>query len=67
MFNIDEIGDRIAGRTTELIMRWIDICTDPAAHKLASESAIATNSHAHRDQLVTVWIEQCATLPRTAH
>lgn len=49
-------------RTPELIMHWFDVCTDPGAHKGTGGSAIATNPHAHRDQLVAVWIEQGATL-----
>jgi hypothetical protein len=44
--------------TPELIMHWIDVCTDPAAHRDTGGSTIATNPLTHRDQLVAVWIEQ---------
>ena len=29
--------------TPELIMHWIDVCTDPAAHRDTGGSTIATN------------------------
>ena len=65
MLNIAEFSDRTAGRpeighphTPELIMHWIDVCTNPAAHRDTGGSTIATNPPTHRDQLVAVWIEQ---------
>ena len=74
MLSIAEFGDRTAGRpvidhphTQELIMHWIDACTDPGGHKVAGDSTIATNSVTQRDQLVAVWIEQGTDLPPTAY
>jgi hypothetical protein len=71
MFSIAEFGDHTAGHprighSPELIMHWIDVCTDPAAHRVTAGSTVASNSLTHRDQLVAVWIEQDASLPRTA-
>jgi hypothetical protein len=72
MLNIAESGDRAAGHPEmghphipELIMHWIDVCTDPGAHTASAGSTIAANSIAHRDQLVAVWIEEGATQQRT--
>ena len=48
----------------ELIMHWMDVCSDPAAHKDPGASKFASNPRAHRDQLVAVWIER-VTLPQT--
>lgn len=71
MMNIAEFDGRAAGRSgtehphrQQLIMHWIDACTDPEAHRLAAASKIATNPITHRDQLVAVWMEQAATPPR---
>ena len=65
MLNITEFGSCTTGRpgmghlhSSELIMHWIDVCTDPAAHGDTRESTIAANSLNHRDQLVAVWIEK---------
>jgi len=65
MLNHADFGDHTAGRlgvghryTPELIMHWIDECTDPAAHRVIGGSTTATNPLVHRDQLVAVWIEQ---------
>ena len=72
MLNIADVDDRTAGRlgmghphAPELIMHWVDVCTDPAAHRTTGGSSIATNRVTLRDQLVAVWIEQGASLPRT--
>ena len=51
--------------TPELIIHWIDVCTNPAAHKVTGGSNTVTNPLTHRDQLAAVWIEQDVTLPRT--
>lgn len=51
--------------TPELIMHWMDICTDPEAHRETRLSTAVRNPLTHRDQLVAVWIEQGATLPLT--
>jgi hypothetical protein len=63
--NISEVGGWPTGaagmgypHNTELIMHWIDVCTDPAAHNITDDSALVTISSTHRDQLVAVWIEQ---------
>lgn len=73
MFGIAESGDRTAGQpgighphSPELIMHWIDVCTDPAAHRVTAGPTVAANSLTHRDQLAAVWVEQGASLPRTA-
>ena len=46
----------------ELIMHWIDVCTDPVAHSVTGPTKVGTPSITHRDQLVAVWIEQGATV-----
>ena len=77
MLNLTESGDPAAGcpekgylRTPELIMEWIDICADSAAHTGAGGLTIGANAHAHRDQFVAVWvavwIEEGAIPPPTA-
>jgi hypothetical protein len=73
MLSIVDSGDRTAGRpgmghlhTPELIMHWIDACTDPGAHVITGGATIATNPLTHRDQLVAEWIEQGTSLSRTA-
>jgi hypothetical protein len=65
MSNINEFCGRTGGRprighshTPELIMHWIDVCTNPAAHGVTGRSTVAANSLNHRDQLVAVWIEK---------
>ena len=73
MLSLAEFGDSTAGRpiiehphTPELIMHWIDACTDPRGHRVAGDSTIATNPVTHQDQLVAVWIEQDTGLPASA-
>ena len=73
MLNIDEFGGRTEGcpgnghdHFSELIMHWIDLCTDPVAHTSTTSSTIAATPHAHQDQLVAVWIEDGSALPGTA-
>ena len=67
--NIPEVDKRTGRRepgdphSPELIMHWIEVCTDPAAHRVSGGSPVATNSVTHRDQLVAEWTEQGATLP----
>jgi hypothetical protein len=70
--NIAESGDRAAGHPgmghshiPELIMHWMDVCTDPEAHTATDGPTIAANPLAHRDQLGAVWIEEGTTRQRT--
>lgn len=63
MLSIAEFGDRAAGRpviehphTPELIMHWIDACTDPRGHGATGDSTIAANPVTHENQLVAEWI-----------
>jgi hypothetical protein len=71
MLNPANSGDRAAAHTgmghphaPELIMRWIEACAVPEAHRVRGESTIAGNPLTHRDRLVAVWIEQAAAQPR---
>jgi hypothetical protein len=64
MSSIAEFGDRTTGhpviehpRRPELIMPWIEACTDPRAHMVIGDSNIATNPITHPNQLMAVWIE----------
>jgi hypothetical protein len=45
-----------------LIMHWVDVCSDPAAHKVTDGPAFANRSVTHRDQLVAVWSDKGASL-----
>jgi hypothetical protein len=76
MLNLTELDNPAAGllefgytHTPELIMQWIDICTEPAAHRSTDGSTIVANARLHRDELVAewvaVWIEQGAIPPPT--
>ena len=72
MTNIAEFDLRAAERTgtehlhpRQLIMHWMDKCTDPEVHRIAAASNLVANPITHRDQLVAVWMEQAAALPRT--
>ena len=71
MLNPADFGGRTAAgpgmghpHTPELIMHWIEVCADPEAHRVRSESTIASNPLTHPDQLVAVWMEQGAARPR---
>jgi hypothetical protein len=71
MLNLVRCGGHSAGRpgmghprASELIMHWMDVCTDPRARTGAG--TVAATSLTHRDQLVAVWIEQDTTLPQSA-
>ena len=73
MLTTAEFGDRTAGdpliehpHSPELIMRWIDACTDARGQRVAGDSMITTNPVTHRDQLVAVWVEQTTGLPPIA-
>ena len=48
----------------QLIMHWIDACTDPKAHRVATATSIAASPITHHDQLVAVWMEQTSVLPQ---
>ena len=52
-------------RYSELIMRWVDACTDRRACTDTAQSAVAPRSPTNRDQLVAVWVEENTTLLRT--
>ena len=52
-----EVGHRPASR---VIMHWVEACPDPGAHGAPGESSIATDHRAHRDQLVSVWVDGSA-------
>ena len=59
-------GESAHSHPPGLIMHWIDVCTDPAVHRVAGGSPVDANSVTHRDQLVAKWIEPGATLLRNA-
>ena len=67
MLNIAEFDDRTAGRsgmghphTSELIMHWVNACSDSADQRITGGSSISIHRRTHPNQLVAVWIEQGA-------
>lgn len=72
MSNIANFDDRTARRsemghphTQELIMHWVNACSDSPDQRITGGSGVAIHRRTHPNQVVAVWIEQGATLLRT--
>jgi hypothetical protein len=50
--------------TPELMMRWIDVCTDSRLTGTSRTTDISNHSIAHPHQLVAIWIEQGVSPPQ---
>lgn len=68
MLNIGEFVDSTAWpsqiehhHTPNMLMHWIDVCTEPLAQTAPGVRSVAKNSVAHQDHLVAVWVEQSET------
>lgn len=66
MTHTAQLTGRTSGRSrmerphrSQLILHWMDACSDPEAHR----NARSNDPKTHRDTLVAVWLEENRTGP----